>query len=77
MTRSMDATAGHTVMQAPERHEFPVVGVQVIVMMPESAYGDDIRAVMRAWTKASEAMRFTAAAVLPIGIDYRIEVVEL
>jgi hypothetical protein len=64
-------------MQTPKRHEFPVVGVKVMVQMPESALAEDVTAVMRAWAKASEAMRFTAAAILPAGINCRIEVVEI
>jgi len=57
--------------------EFPVVGVQLVVKMSEASREEDVRAVMSSFHQIEQAIYFTAAAILPIGIDCRIEVVEL
>jgi hypothetical protein len=56
--------------------EFPGIGLQLMIWMDEAAHADEIEAMVAAFPRLAEAVRFTAAAVLPIGIGYRVEVRE-
>lgn len=62
---------------ADSAKEFAVVGLQLVIKMNHSAHEEDVQRVMRSCKKIGEAMTFTAAAILPQGIDCRIEVVEI